>query len=94
MAAGIAEVPEASERTSIKERVDHIKAQGRAEDLKAAQSGSVAGSAASAGLEVYLFWLRSPRGNCDATGDRNATICGWDGDRDAGVTLAGQKVPT
>ncbi len=56
VAAGIAEVPEAGEHTSIKERVDHIKAQGRTEDLKAAQSGSIAGSAASAGLEESL-WL-------------------------------------
>ena len=35
VAAGIAEVPEASPHTSIKERVDHVKAQGRTEDLKA-----------------------------------------------------------
>jgi hypothetical protein len=29
VAAGIAQVPEASEHTSIKERVDHVKGQGR-----------------------------------------------------------------
>src|SRR5262249_33806859 len=34
VAAGIAAVPEASEHTSIKERVDHVKAQGRTMDLK------------------------------------------------------------
>ncbi len=56
VAAGIAAVPEASEHTSIKERVDHVKAQGRTEDLKAAQNGSVGGSAASAGLEE-AHWL-------------------------------------
>ncbi|MGO9914411.1 MAG: hypothetical protein ACLQIB_06800 [Isosphaeraceae bacterium] len=56
VAAGIAEVPEASAHTSIKERVDHVNAQGRTEDLKAAQSGSVAGSNASAGLEES-HWL-------------------------------------
>jgi REP element-mobilizing transposase RayT len=56
VAAGIAEVPEKSEHTSIKERVDHVKAQGRTEDLKAAQHGSVAGSKASAGLEES-HWL-------------------------------------
>jgi len=44
VAPGIAEVPEASEHTSIKERVDHVKSQGRTEDLKAARTGSVAGS--------------------------------------------------
>jgi hypothetical protein len=56
VAAGIAEVPEASEHTSIKERVDHVEAQGRMEDLKAARKGSVVGSAASAGLED-AHWL-------------------------------------
>ncbi len=56
VAAGIAEVPEASAHTSIKERVDHVNAQGRTEDLKAAQSGSVAGLAASGGLEE-AHWL-------------------------------------
>jgi len=34
VAAGIAQVPEASEHTSIKERVDHVKAQGPTDDLK------------------------------------------------------------
>ena len=47
VAAGIAAVPEASAHTSIKERVDHVQVQGRAEDLKAARSGSVVGSAAA-----------------------------------------------
>jgi len=56
VAAGIAEVPETSKHTSIKERVDHVKAQGRTEDLKAAGAGSVAGSKASAGLEESQ-WL-------------------------------------
>ncbi len=54
--AGNAAVPETSEHTSIKERVDHVKAQGRTEDLKAAQQGSVAGSHAAAGLEES-HWL-------------------------------------
>ena len=56
LAAGIAQVPEASAHTSIKQRVDHVEAAGRAEDLKAARSGSVAGSAAAAGLEES-HWL-------------------------------------
>jgi len=49
-------VPEASEHTSIKERVDHVKDQGRTDNLKAAREGSVAGSSASAGLEE-AHWL-------------------------------------
>jgi hypothetical protein len=56
VAAGIAEVPEASRHTSIKARVDHVKDEGRTEDLNAARSGSVAGSARSAGLEE-ANWL-------------------------------------
>jgi hypothetical protein len=56
IAAGIAKVPEASKHTSIKERVQHVRSQGRTEDLKAARSGSVAGSKAAAGLEEAL-WL-------------------------------------
>ncbi len=56
VAAGIAEVPEASAHTSIKQRVEHVKEQGRTEDLNAAQTGSVAGSTAAAGLEDGL-WL-------------------------------------
>jgi hypothetical protein len=56
VAAGIAEVPETSKHTSVKERIDHVKAQGRTEDLKAAREGSVAGSKASATLEES-HWL-------------------------------------
>jgi hypothetical protein len=56
VAAGISKVPETSKHTSVKERVDHVKAQGRTKDLKAARKGSVAGSNASAGLEES-HWL-------------------------------------
>ena len=56
VAASIAEVPETSEHTSIKQRVDHVQEQGRTADLQAAQAGSVAGSRAAAGLEEGL-WL-------------------------------------
>jgi hypothetical protein len=56
VAAGIAEVPETSQHTSVKERVDHVKAQGRTDDLNAARAGSVAGSKAAAGLEES-HWL-------------------------------------
>jgi hypothetical protein len=56
VAAKIAEVPELSDHTSIKARVDHVKDQGRTEDLTPARDGSVAGSAAAAGLEEG-HWL-------------------------------------
>ncbi len=56
VAAGIVEVPEASPHTSVTTRVEHVKAQGRTSDLKAAEQRSVAGSTASAGLEEAI-WL-------------------------------------
>ncbi len=56
VAAGIAEVPEASKYTSIKQRVEHVQEQGRTDDLQVAQDGSIAGSLASVGLEEGL-WL-------------------------------------
>jgi len=72
VAAGLVEVPEASPHTSITERVEHVKSQGRTSDLKAAEHGSVAvrqahdaavrkahdgaGSGVSAGLEETI-WL-------------------------------------
>jgi hypothetical protein len=55
VAAGIAGVPETNKHMSIKQRVDHVQAQGRSDDLAAARAGSVAGSAA-AGIEESL-WL-------------------------------------
>ena len=55
-ASARAEVPEASAHTSIKERVDHVAAQGRTEDLKAARTSSAVGSKQAAGLEEKL-WL-------------------------------------
>jgi hypothetical protein len=56
VAAGIAEVPETSEHTSIKVRSEHVDGQGKKDELEAAADGSVAGSCASAGLEESL-WL-------------------------------------
>jgi REP element-mobilizing transposase RayT len=56
VAAGIVKAPEASPHTSIKSRVEHVKAQHRSGDLHFAERGSVAGSVASAGLEDSL-WL-------------------------------------
>jgi hypothetical protein len=56
VAAGIAAVPEASEHTSITQRVEHVLQQGRTGALQAAQDGSVVGSDAAVGLEEGL-WL-------------------------------------
>ncbi len=56
VAAGIAVVPEASPHTSITTRTEHVKAQGRASELRQAEHGSVAGSNSSPGLEESI-WL-------------------------------------
>ena len=71
VAAGIAKVPESSAHTSIKQRVGRVKEQGRAEDLQAAQAGSVAGSTAgrawkrgcgSVRSRIAGGWIRHARG--------------------------------
>ena len=51
VAAKVAETPETSEHTSIKQRLEHVDAQGKTAQLEAALGASVAGSHASAGLE-------------------------------------------
>jgi hypothetical protein len=56
VSAQVAETPETSEHTSIKQRLEHGDAQGKTAQLEAAEGGSVAGSRASAGLEESL-WL-------------------------------------
>ena len=56
VAAGVAALPEESEHTSVKARVDHCREKGRIDDLQAARSGAVAGVRASRGMESGL-WL-------------------------------------
>ena len=56
MAAGIVSLPEESPHTSIKERVEHVKATGRISDVSEIRNGSVAATAVSDGLERDL-WL-------------------------------------
>jgi hypothetical protein len=56
VAATVATTPETSEYTSIKQRLDHVEAQGKTAELQAAEGGSVAGSQAAAGVEEPL-WL-------------------------------------
>ena len=75
VAAGIVEVPEASPHTSITTRVEHVKAQGRTEDVKAAEHGSVLASIASAGLEESL-WLCpiEDRRRLDSTSSREGML--------------------
>jgi hypothetical protein len=56
VATGIVELPEASPHTSIKERIEAVKAQNRTNDLQTAERSGVAGSKASVGLEESI-WL-------------------------------------
>jgi hypothetical protein len=56
VSAKVAETPETSDHTSIKQRVGHVEAEGKTAQLEAANGGSVAGSQAAAGLEQSL-WL-------------------------------------
>ena len=85
VAAGIVEVPEASPHTSVTTRVEHVKAQGRTSDLKAAEQGSVAGSVASARAwrkqsgsarsKIDAGWIHHVKGCSKAS--RWAAICLW-----------------
>jgi hypothetical protein len=56
LAAGIAETPEQSEYTSIRQRIQHVRAKGDTDALKAARLGSVAGSKAAGNVEQD-HWL-------------------------------------
>jgi hypothetical protein len=51
VAAKIAKTPETTEYTSIKQRLDHVEAQGATAQLEAAKDGGAAGSRDAAGLE-------------------------------------------
>jgi hypothetical protein len=76
VAAGIAESPETSEHTSIKQRVDHVQAQGHTADLAAARAGSVAGSMAAAGMEESL-WLCPIEGRRGLDSSREGMVEGF-----------------
>ncbi len=56
VAAGVAATPETSRHTSVRQRVQHAKAEVKLDDLKAAGAGSVAGSRAIGDAEQG-FWL-------------------------------------
>jgi hypothetical protein len=56
VAAKLAETPETSDYTSIKQRVDHVEARGKTTELEVASDCSTGGSRVTAGLEESL-WL-------------------------------------
>ena len=82
VAAGIAEVPEASPHTSIKTRVEHVKAQGRTERPEGGRARQRGGFAC----------VGRPGGVALALPDRGSTPAGFVTRRDAGRILAG-KLP-
>jgi REP element-mobilizing transposase RayT len=78
VAAGIAETPENSPHTSLKQRVDHAKNQGELDRLGAALNGSVAGSQASGNIEQD-HWLvpiedRRVDNNSETTSNREGML--------------------
>jgi len=76
VAAGIAAAPETSRHTSVRQRVRHAKAKGRLAELKAAKSGSVAGSRAAGDVEQDL-WL-CPLEDCRPQGSpREGMLAGF-----------------
>jgi REP element-mobilizing transposase RayT len=56
VAAGIAALPEASAHTSIKRHVEHVEDQGRTNDIRVGERGTVPAQAASSDLED-AHWL-------------------------------------
>ena len=84
VAASVAEVPEASKYTSIKQRVEHVQQQGRTDDLQAAKDGSPRAPARRRGWRrgcgsvrsrIASGSIRRVRGWSRDT--RWATICCW-----------------
>jgi REP element-mobilizing transposase RayT len=76
VAAGIAAAPETSRHTSVRQRVRHARAKGRLQDLKAAQSGSVAGSRVAWNVEQDL-WLCPVEDRCRKGSLREGMVEGF-----------------
>ena len=76
VAAKVAKTPETSDYTSIKQRVDHVDAQGKTAELEAASDGSVAGSQAAVGLEESL-WLCPIEDRRELDSPREGMILGF-----------------
>jgi hypothetical protein len=76
VAAKVVKTPETSDYTSIKQRVDHVEAQGKTAELEAASGGSVAGSQAAAGLEESL-WLCPIEDRRELDSPREGMILGF-----------------
>ncbi len=76
VAAGIAKLPEESEFTSAKARVDDCRESGRLDDLQAARAGSVAGVKAAAGIGAD-FWLCPIEDTREQGGSRTGLLDGF-----------------
>jgi REP element-mobilizing transposase RayT len=73
VAAGIAQTPETSNHTSIRQRVNHANKQGQLDRLKAARQGSVAASHAAGNLEQdhWLIPFEDRRGHLNTSSTSN-----------------------
>ncbi len=69
LAAGVAQTPETSQHTSIKQRVNHVRKAGKLDCLKAARDGSIAGSKAAGNVEQdhWLVPIEDRRSHTNAT---------------------------
>jgi len=80
VAAGIAELPEQSQHTSIKARLDHLRQQGRMPELRAAMkvtgTGCVLSTDAAAKLEEQM-WLCPLAGTVDPNGPHQGLLDGF-----------------
>jgi hypothetical protein len=76
IAAKLADTPETSDHTSIKQRLEHVEAEGQTAQLEAASQGSVLGSLAAAGLEESL-WLCPIEDRRELDSTREGMIAGF-----------------
>jgi hypothetical protein len=76
IAAKVADTPETSDHTSIKQRLEHVEADGQTAQLVAAGQGSALGSLAAAGLEESL-WLCPIEDRRELDSTREGMITGF-----------------
>lgn len=78
VAANVTKTPESSPHTSIRQRVEHVRNQGKLEELKSADKGSVAASQALGNVEQD-HWLipledRRPFTNAEPASEREGMV--------------------
>jgi hypothetical protein len=76
MAAGLCPTPESGPHTSVRQRVDHVRRQGKMSSLKSARDGSVSGSRSSGTLDQdhWLVPMDDRRGKRRGGGGREGLL--------------------